>query len=94
MGIYYSFRSHELFSSFDPIYQRNSLYSLVKTKKFVFLKLFITFFVHATVSTLTFNGMSDYAVARQIRCGVNINFCVTLQGLKKINYSLRQFFYL
>ena len=50
---------------------------------FVTLKSFITFFIHATVSTSTINGMSDYAVAQQIRCGVHITYCVTLQGLKK-----------
>ena len=55
---------------------------------FVTLKSFITFFIHATVSTSTINGMSDYAVAQQIRCGVHITYCVTLQDLKK-KYSLR-----
>ena len=49
----------------------------------VTLKSFITFFIHATVSTSTINGMSDYAVAQQIRCGVHITYCVTLQDFKK-----------
>lgn len=66
IDIYCSFQSHELFSSFDQIYQNNSLYLFVKIKMFVTLKSFITFFIHATVSTLTINGMSDYAVAQQI----------------------------
>ena len=88
IDIYYSFQSlfirlHELFSIFDQIYQNNSLYLFVKTKMFVALKSFITFFIHATVSTSTINGMSDYAVAQQIRCGVHITYCVTLQDLKK-----------
>ena len=94
IDIYYSFQSwwHELFSSFDQIYQNNSSYLLVRIKMFVTLKSFITFFIHATVSTLTINGMSDNAVAQQIWCGVNTTFLCDVTRFEENKLQFATFF--